>query len=126
MSVLDDLVHADEADGAVVRSDLNFVVSDVHQSLDSLDLSVTVLDCGARWGCAFGMRLTALSGIVVTCAPVSTIALTMRCLLPALVRKACWFLLIRSDRVVAFCVRRDDLVPGCGELIMVLRIPTRR
>jgi hypothetical protein len=29
---------------------------------------------------ALGMRLTALSGIVVTCAPVSNMAFTIRCL----------------------------------------------
>ena len=85
--------------------------------LDSLDLSaIIILDCGACGNCAFGGH----SGDL--CSGVDDMALTMRCLLAALARRACCFLLIRSDRVVAFCMRRDDLVPGCGALVIVVRM----
>jgi hypothetical protein len=59
-------------------------VADLDQSLDGLDLSVadlTAVPAGgvSRWLCAAGIRFTVLSGMVVTWAPVSTIALTLRC-----------------------------------------------
>ncbi len=84
-------------------------MADVDQSLDCLDLSVAVLDCCA-W-CAAGIRFTALSGMVVTCAQVSMMALTLRCFHMAACI-ACCLLPMRSERVVALCVRSYDLNTG--------------
>ena len=87
-------------------------MADVDQTLDGLDLSVAVLDCCAsRWLCAAGIRFTALSGMVITCAPVSMMALTLRCFRMAACI-ACCLLPIRSESVVALCVRSSDLNTG--------------
>ena len=47
--VVDKLVDADEACLTIFRGDLDFVVPDVYESLDVLDLPVTVFDCGTWW-----------------------------------------------------------------------------
>ena len=75
-------------------------MADVDQSLDGLDLSVAVLDCCAWWCVA-----------VVVRAPVSMMALTLRCFRMAACI-ACCLLPIRSERVVALCVRSSDLNTG--------------
>ena len=73
---------------------------------------LTAVPCGAsRWLCAAGIRFTALSGMVVTWAPVSMVALTLRCFRMA-AYIACCFLPMRSERVVALCVRSSDLDTG--------------
>ncbi len=43
VSVLNDLIYADKGCGTVVRGDLDFVVSDVDQTLDCFELAVSVL-----------------------------------------------------------------------------------
>ncbi len=74
--------------------------------------NLTAVPAGAsRWLCAAGIRFTALSGMVVTCAPVSMMALTLRCYRMAACIVCC-FLPMRSERVVALCVRSSDLNTG--------------
>ena len=95
-------------------------MADVDQSLDGLDLSVALyLWWRVRWLCAAGIRFTALFGMVVSWAPVSTIALTLRCFRMAACI-ACFFLPMRSERVVALCVGSFDFSTGFLPLDMVV------
>ncbi len=73
---------------------------------------LTAVPGGAsRWLCAAGIRFTALSGMVLTWAPVSMMALTLGCFRVAACI-ACCFLPMRSKRAVALCVRSSALNTG--------------
>ena len=88
-------------------------------SISPLPYLTAVPGGASRWLCAAGIRFTALSGMVVTWAPVSTIALTLRCFRMAACI-ACCFLPMRSERVVDLCVRSSDFSTGFLPLDMVV------
>ena len=122
VSVLDDLVHADLASGAVVGGNLDLIVPDVDQSFACLDLSVAVFDCCSWWCVAVVMR----GGHSIYC--------TFRhgrhlgtgvdnCVDVALLPDGgLHCILLLAEAVVAPYVRNSDFITGIFPLDMVVRI----